>query len=200
MSIELKGAQYAIRLTPGGAGMEWPESPGLYAFVDASAGEPRIVFIDETPNLRRAMQTKPYWPAAVELGATHVYGAVQAHGRSEIVSDLIATYRPALTHETPLGGATGINPTGINDVLDSMSEMPARAPSPTGVHDILDAMFEQSNPKDRFGQAQFEGPGAVNARFGARDRNPEAARKPAADLPKRRGLLDFLSGGHIRRP
>src|SRR3954452_23736770 len=103
MSIELKGALYAVTLMPSGEGMDWPDAPGIYAFVDLSQREPRVIFIDETVSLRRAMQSKPYWPAAVELGATHIYGATQAHGLGESVSDLIATYQPALTHETPHG-------------------------------------------------------------------------------------------------
>jgi len=192
MTIKLKGAHCAITLMPSGEGMDWPDAPGLYAFVDLSAAEPRIVFIDETMSLSRAMQNRPYWAAAVELGATHVYGAVETNDRHAMVRDLIATYQPALTHATPHGR------TNVNDVLDAMTERPARAPSPTGVHDILDAMFEKTNVKDKFGYAQYDGPGAVETRFGARDRNP-ATQTPSSELPKRRGLLDILSGGHIRR-
>lgn len=196
MSIELNGAHYRITLMPSGEGMDWPDVPGLYAFVDLSAGAPRIVFIDETVSVRQAIQSKPYWLAAVELGATHVYAAMQAQDRGEILGDLIATYRPALLRETPL-----VHDTDVNDVLDALTERPARAPSPTGVHDILDAMFEKTNPTDQQGFAQFEKPGVVMSRFGAQDRNPEAAtsRSSSGTPPRRRGLLDILSAVHIRR-
>jgi len=197
MRITLKGARHALTLAPYAPSKAWPDVAGIYAFINCGVTPPAVVFLAETVSFRATMPGNPHWETATRLGATHIFATEQTGDRAEIVADLVATYRPVLVKPAPPRATE----TGINDVLDEMTEPPERAPEASGVHDILDAMFAKSNPADRFGHPQFERPGAVTSHFGAQDRNPEAEpRASRAEPPKRRGLLNHLfSSGHSRR-
>ena len=82
---------------------DWNEVPGLYVFAGLVKGrlgthQWHAYYIGQTEDFSVRLPTHESWPAAVQLGATHVHARVErkAVERERLEKELIRNYQPNL--------------------------------------------------------------------------------------------------------